>query len=499
MKPGLHVIPIALEGRTDELIEHARRMDGVCHKFLDPLADKTLFGRLYDATPRSEWVLRNHARSEDKGAIVTNPAAVGRRHAEEWKAELATLGVGAGRVLVEGINEWIPNSGPNADAIARYSISFLSRCTELGLRAIAPLFSVGWPSHDATGRSDWRPYMELLRYIATNPQHGLGLHEYWPGSGPADGWGYLAGRVKDCPVKGLPLYITECGTDNVIDNGKRGWRDWGLTAEQIAAQCLDYASAVGALDYIVKGIHPFTTGGASEWQSFYMQGEPNRLLGAAAQAAPVPPPVPPPPPTGGTVPPIHPDVQDPRPQFADVFYRVRPAANKAGGYYRVKSLTVEESGLVIVIGHVTGGPTPVWHFCWPEGNVRAENGAACEMGPGAKFTTPDGGPHWAYAGDDPAKSESVHNIGLPAGHHTVFRITWEYVTEASPPSPPPAPVPTPPPPAPGPGAVRWSKVEWAIQEAARILERDGEKESAAWLLASDSYTVAVARRKGIIV
>ena len=66
---GLHVIPIGLEGRTDELLGHARRMDGACHKFLDPLADRTLFAALYDATPASEWVLRNHSRSEDKTAM----------------------------------------------------------------------------------------------------------------------------------------------------------------------------------------------------------------------------------------------------------------------------------------------------------------------------------------------------------------------------------------------------------------------------------------------
>ena len=363
------------------------------------------------------------------------------------------------------IEEW--NGGP-----AAYRAFFAE------VRRLAPGVKLYWAgmSPSIEGWQEW--------YEGAEAADGIAAHAYGAGEelrGPV--W-YLRQRFP-----AIPLWLAEVnfgpGPGRLID--RNAW------AHDELRPFLSWCAALGveALSYF-----------AWKWPNPDMQTptpvdaadtEIARVLSAWQGTAP-PLPVPTPPPTGGSPVTIHPDVQDPRPQFADVFYRVKPAANKAGGYYRVKSLTVEESGNVIVIGHATGGPAAVWHFCWPEGNVRAESGAACEMGPGAKFTTPNGGPHWVYAGDDPAKSESVHNIGLPAGHHTVFRITWEFVSESAPPSPPPAPGPVPPPPVPVPGSVSWGKITWALEATARLLEGEGLTREAAWLLNSDGYIAARARR-----
>lgn len=492
MKIGLHVIPIGLEGRTDELLDHARRMNGACHKFLDPLADRTLFRRLFDATPASEWVLRNHRRSEDKDAMKRDPFGTGKRHAEEWKAELYELGLtGSPAVLVEGINEEIPNSGPNADAIARYSISFLSRCSALGIRAIAPLFSVGWPPLDASGRADWRPYMELLRYIATNPQHGLGLHEYWPGSGPAEGWGYLAGRVQHCPIKGLPLYITECGTDNVLDNGKRGWRDWGLTAPQIAAQIIEYAQRLATLGFNVKAVHPFTTGGAREWESFYMQGEPNELLARHAESAPAPAPSPspaPPPPTGGTLP--APELVN-WPAWAGPIERA--AAGAGTRYWR------------LVRAEMADDNADLHHIFWtaprdPSAFAIIRNRGNGEMWREALDGTGEFAldfPMWRHTDGNTYDvwmegfpSDKLTDLHLEGNRHVSFLLSWELATAPAPaPAPVPVPPPTPaPPPVPSDPAPKGGVLElvtaarWWDEEAIRRVEAGKADEARVILL-----------------
>lgn len=362
----------------------------------------------------------------------------------------------------------------------------------------------------------WREALAANRTLPPGQQNVLSLHQYGsvaPHRGPGSLFADEAWHLKrfeltirptlPADLRAAPYIMTESGPD---DDARGGWKrvysedvgtladDWRRYNEWLARD----ERARGCL-----GACFFTLRQQGGFENFDIEGPAADTLSRlhypallpAGAPAPVPPPPPtpptPPPPTGGAVP-IHPDVQDPT--FPDVFYRVKPAANKAGGYYRVKSFTVERSGQVIVIGRIEGGPSSHWHFLWPDGDVRSGHGQSCAMGPGAKFTTPDGGPHWIHFGDDPAKSESVHNLGLPVGEHTIFRAVGEWVTEA-PPSPPPAPGPVPPTPTPVPGGVKWDKPRWAIERGAGILQAEGFTAEAAWLLNCDSYQLAKLREE----
>lgn len=140
-------------------------------------------------------------------------------------------------------------------------------------------------------------------------------------------------------------------------------------------------------------------------------------------------------------------VSYPDPTLSDVSYPVIPATDCAGGCYRLTSVNIVPDVGVHVRGTVSGGPASTWTMGWPGTTVTIHNGSDFVMSRGACFTFPehDGGPHFAYAGTNPAKSDRLSKIGMPVCQHREFYLTWTWSADGSAPTPPPTP----------PGANQW--------------------------------------------
>lgn len=99
---------------------------------------------------------------------------------------------------------------------------------------------------------------------------------------------------------------------------------------------------------------------------------------------------------------------------------------QSGGNHNVWTRLYGESGEMIA-----GAP---WHVAWPDGNVTIYTKAPPEWADFPIFDCflPDRerGAYRAYAGDDPAKSDIVDGMGLPACLHVNYRLEWQYEVSA---------------------------------------------------------------------
>ena len=72
-----------------------------------------------------------------------------------------------------------------------------------------------------------------------------------------------------------------------------------------------------------------------------------------------------------------------------------------------------------------------FHLAYPTGNDRAISKMPPDWGDlpiWACFSPDQGeqGPYWAYAGDDPARSDVIRGIGLPECQHINVKVVWRY-------------------------------------------------------------------------
>lgn len=293
-------------------VMHRRAQDYEYFKQLQPSVFKIMDGGppdyqfARDNLPNSLVIARDHALSEQHSDMLKDPVATGKRHAQEWDKHQARLGFDRAKTLILGINEphvWEPGV---PEALRLYTIAMCEEATKLRLRVGAMQLSVGWPNNNGPDTPpNWEPWHGVDNAIRHN-NGALICHEYWADSGPAENWGWWAGRVLKCPWQ-VPIVIGECGVDIYVKDGsvnhaQRGWLG-RMEPDAYARELADYVGRMSA-DSRYVGCAVFASDFAShEWYSSDIETAYQAIL-----ATPIPdvkpptqPPTQPPDPIPGTV------------------------------------------------------------------------------------------------------------------------------------------------------------------------------------------------------
>jgi murein DD-endopeptidase MepM/ murein hydrolase activator NlpD len=363
-------------------VMHRRQQDYAFFKALQPPVVKIMDGGtpdyqwVYDNLPEATLVMREWAIDDNHNTVwqqtLSNPAATGKRVAQQMVARAVTLRLNPAKTRLMGpCNEpkvWEPNG---INAAVQSAIAFVDECKLLGWKTVALNLSVGWPGNDGHDMPPhWDKYAALLPALKRTDAW-LGLHEYWKINGVADGWGWLAGRALKCPWD-VPILIGECGTSAAVGNSqgvptaKQGWRANGMSADTYADQLVDYHNRM-AVDSRIKGLCVFLCDFANpEWWSKDLEpAYPNVLqrksrLNAPATTPTVPPTQPPPVVTPPTQPP--PSTGSVAVRFPlDTFNATVLWAVPGGSFQRKKSTTGAGSYLAHEgIDLSAAGGTPVY-------------------------------------------------------------------------------------------------------------------------------------------
>jgi hypothetical protein len=205
----------------------------------------------------------------------------------------------------EGFNEPVPGDEDQMRKLAELEVERVRLLADHGLRAVVGNFGAGQPP------LEWWPTFRPALEAAQAHGGYLGLHEYsaptiWFNTNrapldfraePTD-QGWLTLRYRKVYRQflipwglGLPLLITECGVDGLVDQRPgppgKGWRDFaGYWAElgmgQDAAgnyveQLAWYDSQLQLDDYL-QGAAVFAMTAFGEWDSYQLQGEAAAIL-----------------------------------------------------------------------------------------------------------------------------------------------------------------------------------------------------------------------------
>jgi hypothetical protein len=123
-----------------------------------------------------------------------------------------------------------------------------------------------------------------------------------------------------------------------------------------------------------------------------------------------------------------------------------PAADCSTGCWRLVSAAYEDEQQSAGLHHVWArlldeqgqeiGSAP-WRLTWHGGEQHLTTKAPGEWADAPLWDCyfPEQGPgaYTAYAGVDPARSDAVAGMGLPACHHVSFRLVWRWTVEQPPP------------------------------------------------------------------
>lgn len=219
--------------------------------------------------------------SKQVNRINADPVGTAHDHAQQyraqldrWKQEASQRGLSLPddqHIYFNSANE--PNQGGELGKIATYSVAFLDKCSELGLRATAPCLGVGWPDNSGPGTPvNWQAYIDAgLEQAINRGHHWLELHEYFFKTGPQDNWTWWAGRHLQCPLN-VPILLGEIGMDNLVadqrwdkEHDNRGWQG-NATPDQYADMIQWHISHS---DTRVAAALPFITDIRNrEWASF---------------------------------------------------------------------------------------------------------------------------------------------------------------------------------------------------------------------------------------
>jgi len=240
------------------------------------------------AAPNTLHVARDYPLSEQKEGLATDPTGLGRYHADEWagKVQRGDYKLPIAQSIFLPINE--PPCWQYLDGTVKYTVAYLRRMHEHGLRSGVLNLSVGWPgtSPDSNGQPDWRPYAPIEAEMRAGDV--LVMHEY--GVANDHGWGYWCNRIEHCPWQ-VPILIGECGIDQAVAGGPhKGWQDF-LSPDGYV-DWLDAYHAVMSADKRVISLEPFTYDFSHPWGSFDV-----RPAAAAMErkrwttGAPTPPPI----------------------------------------------------------------------------------------------------------------------------------------------------------------------------------------------------------------
>jgi hypothetical protein len=193
---------------------------------------------LYGWLPNTLFVMRDWEMSEQLDDMFARPVETGQRHAADWVAwyRVGRFGKPAwkdtpnfdlSRTVCIGINEPTvrgelkrdhPNYAANVQAVVKYTVAFLDTLKAAGMRGGALNYSVGWP--DNTGpdtRANWED-LAPVRDAILRGGHYLVLHEYFGDGGMTRDLGWNIGRYRQCPWN-VKIIIGEGGYDKAVYGG----------------------------------------------------------------------------------------------------------------------------------------------------------------------------------------------------------------------------------------------------------------------------------------
>jgi hypothetical protein len=195
----------------------------------------------------------------------------------------------------QGVNEPIFHSG---DAMKRYAQFEAERArimNDEGFRVVVGSFSVGTPE-----LAQWQSFLPALE-AALQYRGALALHEYaWPTLDHQAPWYLLRHRKvyqgepshnwQGLPahLRGLPLLITECGLDGLLErpDEPRGWRVRYDNRPEPYLQELAWYNTELSQDPYVEGAALYCCGAADwRWKSYDIWPDLARIL--ARQSVPV--------------------------------------------------------------------------------------------------------------------------------------------------------------------------------------------------------------------
>jgi hypothetical protein len=510
---------------------------------------------LYANLPATTFLYRNWPQSEEFDDMFNNPVATGRRHADEWATRVhnGRDGSSAWRNLpgfrVEnqvmcGINEPTLN-GPRFEAgiaqVAAYYVAFLDTLRAHGLRGGALSLGVGWPNNAGTNtRVRWEPF-ESVRQAIVRGNHYLILHEYWDIAGPQQNLGWWFGRFKQCPWD-VPIIFGELGVDRGVQGptwqGTRGYS--GHMSAEAYIQQLHWADQYMRADRRVHSATVFTWDYAdNQWHSFALREIREQFLNHVISQRDTPNPAPtafplyppnvtdPLPPTGGgTMTLTERFIQLARAEFGDAFEDLRatlpqhatlrfdPIDSRTMRFncFHHTATAINTTWLRVAQDHITADPTrnkPAYAGIGYHMGVRlgklALLGNLDTMRAHVKGRNDEAlGIAWMGNSDmrdvpltdidilrrlvtkvldplyEPNKENTWHGAMLPGYTACPGSAMRQIVPTLRIPPAPPEP--------------QWSKVVWAMEEAARILLREGLQHEHDTVLSDVSYVDAVRER-----
>ncbi|MGC9332982.1 MAG: hypothetical protein ACP5JJ_02460 [Anaerolineae bacterium] len=317
-------------------------------------------------TPNTIFVgrlIREHEPDFNDRAL--DPVVTARNHCETvlaWAERMAEA-----YDFWQGVNEPVVGSPEAMRRYAAFEVERVQILARHGFRAVVGTFSVGNPHLPY-----WRHFLPALE-AALQYDGALALHEYaWPSLDHEPEWyslrhrkvyhGEPAHNWKGLPkhLKALPLLITECGLDGLLEQPypPRGWQAL-YTPDQYLEQLAWYDAELRKDPY-VAGAAIFACGMIDwTWKSYDIWYEPARTL--AREATPIyrlaeEQPAEP------TEPPEPIDPPDPKPVW-QVETEYRPGARIIAG-------SLPEPGIDIMVSDPWGNAT------------RTTSGAKLEYGPG---------------------------------------------------------------------------------------------------------------------
>lgn len=479
--------------------------------------DQNLLDRLWRDLPGTTFVMRDQPASEEKDGpddLFNNPRVCAERHVNNWITYIDRYDW-RGRNLTSrmaflGINEPNTYRPGAAEAINEYEVTRADLLTNERLSAGLCSFSVGHPNNSGTGTpTNWKPYEPIRQAIAraraAGITHRMVLHEYWrtPAAGPFDPewFPYHFGRFQHL-IQAWPevkIILGEVGFDWKLERygeDHAGWIKKYPDGQLYWQHCLEVDLFARKFPQ-VEAAHLFTWDYYNPWGTFDHRPFRTLWIEYAVRERNVPDPVTPPPIVD------HPGaIWHPSPNFD-----TRPG------------------GIDAIVLHATAGalqPSLAW-LCNPSARVSAHYVIARD---GQVFQLVREGMRAWHAGESlyagrvdwndfsigielendnsgrepyPAPQRTsltalLKDLATRRGIRRENMVTHAQIAQPRGRKTDPA------------GldvaavldavygqAMRWEKVVWALEEATRILEREGMTAEPAYIL--DHYRADAARRR----
>lgn len=221
--------------------------------------------------PRDAYILaRDHPLSEQKADMWAAPISTGERHADTWADKLRSgqCTLPLDRTYFLGINEPDATNGDRA-AIDRYTVAFLDRLAQHGMRGGAFNFSTGHPrTVDGTPhtKADYTVFEGAHQAIVRGHHLGV-LHIYGSGAVPCAPGHY--DRLWACPWQDVQWIVGEFGIDEHVIGGGTHYGYQHYFAGDLSGYCAWLDEAIrGINDPRIHSYQVFTYDFSHPWESF---------------------------------------------------------------------------------------------------------------------------------------------------------------------------------------------------------------------------------------